>query len=75
VIVSLSGGQISSTQPTAAANTSYLLFTAIFLLMTSGLKLSWGDYSTWLYGILCGVVLGLLRRLFAAGRFGNTVAK
>lgn len=53
----------------------YRLFAAIFLLLTIGLKLSWDDYSTWVYGIVVGVGLGLLHRFFVIGRVGNAVAK
>lgn len=57
------------------ANNAYRLFAAIFLLLTIGLKLSWGDYSTWGYGIVVGGGLGLLHRFFVAKRAGNAVAK
>ena len=56
-------------------NKTYRLFATIFLLVTIGLKLSWGDSATWLYGITLGVGLGLLHRFFVAARPGNSVAK
>lgn len=56
-------------------NKVYRLFAAIFLLLTIGLKLSWGDYSTWVYGIVVGVGLRLLHRFFVAKCAGNAVAK
>lgn len=59
----------------AVPNNAYRLFAAIFLLMTVGLKLSWGDYSTWFSGIALGVGLGWLHRFFAAARPENAVAK
>lgn len=59
----------------AVPNIAYRFFAAAFLLMTIALKLSWGDYSTWVYGIVVGVGLGLLHRFFATDRAGNAVAK
>ena len=35
-----------------------LAVAALLLLATIALKLSWGDYRSWLYGILLGAVLG-----------------
>lgn len=34
----------------------------ILLLATIALKLSWGDYRSWLYGLLLGAALGVLYR-------------
>jgi hypothetical protein len=75
VTVSLRGDQISSTPTNSSDQHSLRTFHRNLLLATIGLKLSWGDYSTWVYGILCGVGGGLLHRFFAAECFGNTVAK
>jgi len=42
------------------ANRYYRIAAAVMLLATIGLKVSWGDYDSWLYGLLAGVASGSL---------------
>lgn len=38
----------------------FRVLAAILLLATIALKLSWGDYRSWLYGLLLGAALGII---------------
>lgn len=42
------------------ANCYYRMATAVMLIITIALKVGWGDYHSWLYGILAGVISGSL---------------
>ncbi|MFN0110939.1 MAG: hypothetical protein ACKVZH_18925 [Blastocatellia bacterium] len=58
------------------ANKPYRICALIFLAVTVGLKLSWGDCSTWFYGIVFGAGLALLNRSLARRKIGgDSVAK
>jgi hypothetical protein len=44
-------------------NRLYRIVAAVLLALTIALKLSWGDYHSWLYGILLGVVFAVLHKI------------
>lgn len=44
----------------------YRIVAAILLALTIALKLSWGDYSSWLYGILIGLLFAGVYRVIAS---------
>jgi len=39
-------------------NRAYRVTALILLIMTVAFKLTWGDYSSWVYGILIGLISG-----------------
>jgi hypothetical protein len=42
------------------ANRYYRMAAAVMLIITIALKVSWGDYNSWFYGLLAGVISGSL---------------
>jgi hypothetical protein len=56
-----SGHALFLTHSLVSVNKRYYRFaTLVMLIVTIGLKISWGDYTSWGYGILLGIASGRL---------------
>lgn len=44
----------------SVSNRYYKSAALIMLMVTIGLKISWGDYTSWSYGVVLGVIIGMV---------------
>jgi len=49
----------------------YLFLALILLFVVIALKVSWNDNTTWLFGMFCGVAIGLLWKVIRGKRKGK----
>ena len=56
-----SGHAVFLTHTLISVNNRYYRLAALtMLIVTIGLKISWGDYTSWSYGVVLGVISGML---------------